>query len=509
MATQTNERYYQYVAMMQQAADYNNAAAVLGWDQEVYMPAGGAEARARQLATLATAAHEILTSEKMGALLHDLAGDGTLSAVEAANVRRSLEDYEKNRKLSPEFVAALSRQSSVCYNAWVDSRARNDFSTYAPHLAGMVELKRQQAEMLGYSGHAYDALLDEYETGATVAALDPQFTGVIAALKPLIASIGGQPQVDDSFLHQEFPAEEQWRFSMRVLEMMGYDLTRGRQDYAPHPFTTSFSPGDVRITTRVDTHNYGYMLWSTIHEGGHALYEQGLPEDQYGLPAGAAASLSVHESQSRLWENCVGRSFDFWQVLYPELQAAFSTQLGGVDVGTFYKAINKVAPSFIRTEADELTYHIHVYIRYQIEKMLLEKNLAVADLSAVWNDMYAQYLGITPPDDAHGVLQDVHWSHGSFGYFPTYSTGSMYAAEFFTYATTHVDGLEAAIKAGNMQPLLAWLRAEIHQYGRQYTSDELCRKVTGEPLNMQYFIEYAQAKYTGIYALAKERAGNQ
>jgi carboxypeptidase Taq len=282
---------------------------------------------------------------------------------------------------------------------------------------------------------------------------------------------------------------------------MGYDFEAGRQDLSEHPFTTSFAPTDVRVTTRVDENNYASLLWSTIHEGGHALYEQGLPEDQYGLPLGAAASLSIHESQSRFWENCIGRGTDAWEYFYPILQRYFPEQLSDASMRDFFKAANKVEPSLIRTEADEVTYHFHVMIRYEIEKQILEGKIATKDLPEAWNDLYSKYLGVRPTDYKTGILQDVHWSHGSFGYFPTYTLGSFYAAQFYAQTLKEIPALKEQVRTGNMAPLLQWLRAKIHVHGRRYTSEELCALVTGEKLNTRYFMDYIQQKYDGIYGL--------
>lgn len=491
-------RYDEYMGILQRAADLNNAAAVLGWDQEVYMPPAGAQHRARQLATLAEQAHELLTSEQLGQLLQQLSG-GELSENQAANVRRSREDYEKNKKIPAAFVTALSLQTSECFNAWVDARRKNDYTVYAPSLAKMIALKREQADLLGYQKHPYNALLDEYEPGATVAMLDGVFDGLKRELPAILARIKAAEQVPDDCFHQHFPRQQQWDFSMDVLKAIGFDFNAGRQDYAEHPFTTSFSPGDVRLTTRVDEQNFASLLWSSIHEGGHGLYEQGLPLAEYGMPLGSAASLGIHESQSRLWENCVGRGIDFWTYFYPRLQAVFPTQLGNVSLLDFYKAANRVSPSLIRTEADEVTYHFHVLIRYELEKALFDGSLQPDGLAAAWNDKYQQYLGIRPPDDCSGILQDVHWSHGSFGYFPTYTLGSFYAAQFFAAAQTVIPGLDAQMRQGEFNQLLTWLRQHVHVHGRQYSSEELCTLITGKPLDVSYFLKYISEKYSVIY----------
>lgn len=494
-----NTLYNEYVQLSQKVADLNNASAVLGWDQEVYMPPKGADFRARQLATLASMAHEIATGTQMGDVLNALSTAGDLSDTERANVQRSREDYEKNSKLPSDFVEALSRQTSECFNAWLEARHANDFGIFAPSLGKMVDLKRQQASLYGYDAHPYDALLDEYEKGITVATLDNVFDGIKKELPPMLDKIRSAAQVDDSLFYRHYPTGAQWDFSMDVLRKMGYDLEAGRQDISEHPFTTSFAPTDVRVTTRVSEDNFASLLWSSIHEGGHALYEQGLPTSEYGLPLGAAASLGIHESQSRLWENCVGRSREFWSHFFPALQGYFPQQLADVTATDFFKACNKVEPSFIRTEADEVTYHFHVLIRYELEKALLEGNLQVDGLPSAWNELYRKYLGITPPDAVRGVIQDVHWSHGMFGYFPTYTLGSFYGVQFFAKAKEEISGLQQQIAAGETSQLLAWLREKVHRHGRRFTSEELCTQITGEGLNFSYFKNYIQEKYANVY----------
>ncbi len=500
MATSVHELYSKYKELQQKAADLNNAAAVLGWDQEVYMPAKGAEARARQLATLATQAHEILTGKEYETVLLDLSGKSGLTDAEAANVHLSLEDFEKNRKLPAAFIDMLSRQTSECFNGWVEARRKNDYSIFEPLLAKMIALKQQQAELYGYNAHPYDALLDDYEKGMTVSVLDPLFSRLKEQLPPILQGIAAKGQVADNCFHQHFPKQAQWDFSMEVLGKMGFDFEAGRQDYAEHPFTTSFSPEDVRLTTRADEENFAYMLWSSIHEGGHGLYEQGLPLSEYGLPLGSAASLGIHESQSRLWENCVGRGREFWHYFYPVLQQYFPEPLRNITLDTWFKAMNKVSPSLIRTEADELTYHFHVMIRYEIEKGLLTNSISPKNLREAWNEHYKTYLGLTPPDDVRGILQDVHWSHGSFGYFPTYSLGSFYAAQFYARAKNEMPGLSQHLSSGKFDGLLAWLRKNVHQYGRRFTSEELCKQITGEGLNVDYFMAYVTEKYALVYS---------
>ncbi len=498
--------YAEYRALSQKAADFNNAAAVLSWDQETYMPPKGFALRGRQLATLATAAHEILTSERYAQLLKTLTADDRLSEEEQINIARSLEDYQKAHKLSPQFVEALSLQTTLCFEAWTKAKESNDFSIFEGPLQQMIDLKREQARLYGFEKHPYDALLDDYEKGATVAMLDPVFENLKAALLPLLEKIEATPQVSDALFGGHFDKDIQFRFTEAVLRQMGYDFEAGRQDYAAHPFSISFGPEDARITTRADEKNLAYMLWSSIHEGGHALYEQGLPLAQYGLPLGAACSLSIHESQSRLWENNVGRSRAFASVFYPQLQAHFRESLAGYSEEDFFRAANRVAPSLIRTEADELTYHFHVAIRYEIEKAIFSGNLEARDLPAAWAAGYQKYLGITPPNDRLGVLQDVHWSHGSFGYFPTYTLGSLYAAQFFEKASNEIPELEAQFSKGDFSALLYWLRENIHQYGRRFTSEELCRRITGSGLSSVPFIRYLQNKMAHVYGVTFGKA---
>ncbi|MBC7554222.1 MAG: carboxypeptidase M32 [Taibaiella sp.] len=496
---ETTQLYNQYTRLLQKAADLHNAAALLEWDHEVYMPAKGAEFRGRQLATLAAMAHEIATGTALEETVNALKTSTGLDEKQKSNLRLSSSDIKKNKKLPTAFVEALARQTTECFNAWIDARRLNDYSVFEPFLTKMIALKQQQVALYGYKNHPYDALLDDYEQGATVAMLDVVFNDIKEKLPPVLAHIKTAEQVADDCFHQHFPKQEQWDFSMEVLRKMGFNFEAGRQDYAEHPFTTSFSPDDVRLTTRVSEDNFAPLLWSTIHEGGHGLYEQGLPAEQYGLPGGSAASLGIHESQSRLWENCAGRSKDFWTGFYPVLQGYFPEQLADVSLDTFFKAMNKVSPSLIRTEADEVTYHFHVLIRYEIEKGLMDNSIHPKDLQTVWNSMYEKYLGITPPDAVHGILQDVHWSHGSFGYFPTYSLGSFYAAQFYEHATRQLPGLPQQVRTGDFTALLAWLRQNIHVHGRQYTSEQLCERMTGEPLNMDYFMTYIADKYAEVY----------
>ena len=498
----TQQLYDSYRLQMQRIADIRHASAVLQWDQETYLPPKGAQHRGQQISTLSELAHQLFSADSLGEMLQELQAKGELDVSQKRNVELTLEDYTKAKKYTSSFVRQLSEQINKTFHAWIEARKQNDFKTYEKDLSELVKLKKEESEILSYKHHPYNAHLNEYEKGATVDLIDKTFDNLLPQLKGLLDKIAAQPQVDDSFLKQHFGEKAQWDWGMHLLKELNFDFSAGRQDKSEHPFSTSFSPLDVRITTRVDETDFNNMTWSCIHEAGHALYEQGLPPEQYGLPLGEPCSYSIHESQSRLWENNVGRSLPFWQHYYPQLQQHFPEQLCQNVCFSFYKAINKVQPSLIRTEADEITYHFHVYIRYQLEKSLLGGSLATADIPQFWNEQYKKYLNVTVPDDKRGCLQDVHWSHGSFGYFPTYSLGSFYATQFFAQAAKALPGLHKQIGRGQMAPLLQWLRTEIHARGRFYTSEELCRQVTGEGLQVQYFMNYLLEKYTPIYNLS-------
>jgi len=493
--------YEKYAAHMSKIADIQNAAGVLNWDQETYMPPKGANFRAQQLSTLAGIGHELSISDELGKLLEELSKDNTLNEKQKRNSKQSLKNYKQSKKYSTEFVKELSKTISETFQAWQKAKANNDFKSYAPSLKKLVELKRKECELLGYTEHPYDALIDQYEPETKTKQLEILFADVKNQLVDFVKQIAAKPQNKDSFMFLHYNKEKQWDFGIDILKQMGYDFEAGRQDISSHPFTTNFSSQDVRVTTRINENDINEMIWSCIHEGGHALYEQGLPASEYGLPSGEYISLGIHESQSRLWENNVGRSLAYWKNNFSKLQTLFPENLKDVSPIDFYKAMNIVKPSLIRTSADELTYHFHVLIRFEIEKALIENTLQVEDLPEYWNKKYKEYLGIDVPNDTQGVLQDVHWSHGSFGYFPTYSLGSFYAAQFYAQAKKDVQNLEQEIEKGNTQPLLNWLRTNIHQHGKFYTAEELCEKITGEKLNFSYFMEYAKQKYTQLYCL--------
>lgn len=497
----TSELYKIYQQKMQRIADVKNASAVLQWDQETYLPAKAAFFRGQQITTLSEMAHHLFSKDDLGALLNNLLDKEDLSLQQKRNIELTREDYTKNKKYSSLFVRKLSDATNKAFHAWIEARKQNSFAFFEKDLDQLIALKKEETHILGYEHHPYNALLDEFEKGATVQLIDKTFDELLPSLKDLLEKIKNAPPVTNSFLHQNFPKQQQWDWGMKLIKQMGFDFEAGRQDMSEHPFTISFSPADVRITTRIVEADFGNMTWSCIHETGHALYEQGLPQSEYGLPLGEACSYSIHESQSRLWENNVGRGKWFWKHHFPALQQHFPQQFGNVNSDDFYTGINKVQPSLIRTEADEISYHFHVYIRYQLEKGLIEGSLKTADIPHFWNEHYKELIGITVPDDKRGCIQDVHWSHGSFGYFATYSLGSFYAAQFYAAAQQQINGLEPAIEKGDTQPLLQWLRKAIHTKGRYFTSEELCKEVTGKTLDVSYFKTYLLQKYQSIYNL--------
>ena len=495
------ELYKQYKEELQKIADIKYASALLQWDQETYLPPKGADTRGRQIATLSELAHEKFTDEKFGKLLEELISQDGISPSEKRNVELSLYDFNRNKKLPAAFVRQMSEAVNKSFHAWIEARKQNSFGVFEQPLQNIIDLKKKEADFLGYVKHPYDALMNDYDRGLTVEKVDTLFSNLKPQLISLLGRIKNSPQPDDNFLHQHFDKNQQWALGLEILKNMHFDFDAGRQDLSEHPFTINFNSSDVRITTRVDENDFANMLWSCIHEGGHALYEQGLPADEYGMPLGEYCSLSIHESQSRLWENCIGRGLPFWQHHFPLAKNAFPEQFNHIDLATFYKGINRVQPSLIRTEADELTYHFHVMIRYEIERQLIEGTLLARDIPQKWNELYQKYLGVTVPDDKNGCLQDVHWSHGSFGYFATYSIGSLYAAQMYAAILAQVPSVEKELSVGNNKPVQQWLQQHIYKTGRYYTSEELCLQATGEVLNSEFFMTYATKKYSGIYEI--------
>ena len=482
--------------------DLNAAAAVLEWDQETYMPDGGAAARAQQIATLRQLAHEHLTDDAVGTLLDGLAPEVEGQdpyAFEAALVRVTREDYDRATKLPARLVADLAEASALAKQAWRTAREQDDFPAFAPHLRRLLDLSVEKAEAYGYEDHLYDALLDEYEPGMRTATVARVFTDLRRQLVPLVEAITAQPAPDDAFLHERFDPDAQWAFTMEVLRDIGYDLEHGRQDRSAHPFTTTFAITDVRLTTRIHERFLPTALFGTLHEAGHGMYEQGVALDLARTPLAQGTSLGMHESQSRLWENQIGRSRAFWRHYYPRLQARFPGPLGTVTLDDFYRAVNRVQPSLIRVEADEVTYNLHIMLRFELEQALLTGQLAVDELPEAWNDGMERMLGLRPSSDADGVLQDIHWPLGIFGYFPTYALGTLMSAQLFGQAQREMPDLYARVAVGDVAPLRAWLRERVHRWGRIKPAEAILRDVTGEGLSAEPWLAYVRMKFGELY----------
>ncbi|MFO0770132.1 MAG: carboxypeptidase M32 [Nitrospiraceae bacterium] len=491
----------------------NAAASVLSWDQETYMPVGGGPARAEQIAVLQGLAHQKLVSDEIAALLSSWVDPTTGQAAEQGQeswdepsrslLREVWRDFSRAKKLPSAFVVRLSRACSLAQQAWVEARTASDFKAFLPHLSSLLAMKREEADYLGYKASPYDALLDVYEPGSTIAQLTPLFEQLRARLVPLLKRVTQSAvSIDHRALTQHFDSARQIEFGRLVLTAMGYDFERGRLDLSAHPFTTSFHPTDVRVTTRVFEEDLPSCLFSCIHEGGHGLYDQGLDPRYYGTPLGESVSLGIHESQSRLWENCVGRSRPFWRFFYPILQQTFPEQLRHVGLEQFYVAINRAQPSLIRVEADELTYNLHIMLRFEIERDLVEGRVQPEDLPGIWNEKMRHDLGVVPDRDADGVLQDVHWSMGAFGYFPTYTMGNLYAVQFYEQAARELPHLEEDIAAGRLMGLRRWLEQKIHRWGRMFTPTHLCQRITGTSLDPEPFLRYVERKYSELYRLS-------
>jgi carboxypeptidase Taq len=485
-----------------------NAAAVLGWDQQTSMPPGGAAARADQFGALSKIIHGMATGSDTARLLEAAeleTNDQDPDSDAAAYVRVARRDFDRATKLPTALVSEIARTSALAHEQWAQARAENDYARFAPWLEKNLDLTRQVAGHLGYGGgEMYDALLNQYEPGMKTVEVRAMFEAIKPTLVGLVKAIAAQgPDAgDDSVLRRLFPEASQEAFGRQVVSALGFDWTRGRQDRAVHPFCTSFTRGDVRITTRFDQHFLPTALFGSMHETGHALYEQGVAPRYDGNVLGGGASLGVHESQSRLWENLVGRSRPFWQRYYADLQAAFPDALSEIGAETWYRAINSVSPSLIRVEADEVTYNLHILLRFELEVEMLEGRLSVVDAPAAWNAKMEQYLGLTPPDDAQGILQDVHWSGGSMGYFPTYSVGNLLSVQLFEKADESLGGQTAALIAnGDFSPLLGWLRENVYQWGRKYEPSVLVRKITGGPLDPTPYLRYLMTKFGEIYDL--------
>ncbi|MFA5851854.1 MAG: carboxypeptidase M32 [Spirochaetales bacterium] len=481
---------------------FSHIGALLGWDQETYIPERGVEERAEQLAIIEGLAHEKAVRPEIGDLLEALEADKSLEDVEKAYLRVARREFDREIKLPFDLVTEMARQTSLSQASWVQARKANNFAGFAPYLQKMINLNVEMAQALEPSTEQpYDVLLDLYEIGSTEDSIAKVFSVMKDDLMRILDKIRSRPQVDDSFLHNRVPASAQAAMSAYFMDAVGFDKSRGRLDTTAHPFTTTLGRDDVRITTRYIEDFFPSSIFSTIHEAGHALYEMGIDPhpDFRGTRLADAVSMAVHESQSRMWENIIGRSPEFWRKHFGPVALMAEGALNGVGADAFTKAINKVEPRLIRTEADEVTYGLHVIARFDLEAPLISGSLAVADLPAAWNAKMKELLGLEVPNDAQGCLQDVHWSMGSFGYFPSYSLGNLYAAQFWATMQETIPDLTARIEEGDCGPAREWLTKNIHKAGTMYLPGELVEKVTGSPLDASHFTRYLEKKYSEIY----------
>lgn len=500
-----SEKFDKLKTTLSELSDIGRAIAVLYWDRETHMPPGGAEERANQLATLTKILHAKFTSDEVGRLLHDLSSEQAGMDPDSDEVRIvqvTQRDYDAECKLPEKLVEEVSRASSDGLTSWHHAKMASDFAMFAPSLKRNAEATREVAQALGYEDRPYDAFLNLYEPGITTVQLEGIFSDLKEAIVPLVHQISDkQDMVDDSCLHQYFDPDEQMRFSLQIAEAFGYDTKRGRLDTTAHPFATSFGTGDVRITTRVYPNFLSACLFAVMHESGHAMYEQGISPSLNGTPLSQGTSGGLHESQSRLWENLVGRSRPMQDYLFPRLQKTFPSQLGEMNIETFYRAINKVHPSLIRVEADEVTYNLHILLRFELENEMLEDRVDIMKLDEIWNERIEQYLGITPPDAAQGVLQDIHWSSAGAYIFPSYTLGNIIGAQLFRQAHKEMPDLDDQISRGEFANLLRWLQTNIYQYGRKFTPGELVERITGEPVGTSAWVDYVRNKFSAIYSL--------
>jgi carboxypeptidase Taq len=511
MKNNKQEHYQAILSISKRAAIYNSVQSLLEWDQETYMPAEAIEFRGMQTEAMASLVHQQRTSPEFGKALGQLIDlstgqilDNNLSTAQQAALREWRRDYMKNIKLPEDFVQDWAKTTSQAIHVWEKSKQKDDFNTFAPHLAKIVELNRQKADLLGYEEHPYDALLDLYEPEAKTSLITLLFTRLKEPLQKQLKQIKASRTYQSSLeahdlLKTKFPIDKQWQFAQRLLQALEFQPQKSRIDQSAHPFCLTIAPNDVRMTSTVTENSLLPHLFAVLHEAGHAIYSEGLPTEHYGSPLGEDVSLSIHESQSRWWETRIGHTKAFWNHFYPELQVYFPDPFQSLSLDQFYGLINTVKPSLIRIHADEVTYNLHIILRFELEKALIEGQLKVQDLPEAWNAKMQEYLGITPTRHAEGCLQDIHWSMGAFGYFPTYTLGNLYAAQFFMAFEQKYPQWQTDIAQGKLGFIRDWLKEQIHQYGRQYTSQEIIQRVTGQTLDEKPFLNYLTQKYTEIY----------
>ena len=500
------ESHYKYLLEHEKkTATLQSCSALLSWDRETYMPPAGTEHRAEQLALLSGLAHERSIDPRIEEWLSTCEASELNSddhSVTGTNIREWRRTYDKKIRLTKSFVEELARTTSLGHHAWIEARDKSEFGLFLPWLDKIVKLKREYADLTGNGKEPYDALIDDYEPGECAANINIVFAALKNELVPLIDGISNsRHQPDLSVLNKKFPVDRQRDFGKLAAKTIGFDFNSGRLDTVVHPFCCGVGRGDTRITTRWDANDFSSAFFGIIHEIGHGLYDQNLPLEHWGTPAGEAVSLGIHESQSRLWENIVARGQPFWTYFYPKLQKTFSTSLGAVPFGQFLHAINHVERSFIRVEADEATYTLHIILRFEIEQMIISGEVAPKDIPLLWNSKFKELFDLEVPDDAQGCLQDVHWSYGSFGYFPTYALGTLYAAQLYYQARVEIPDMEDQFADGDFSPLLNWLKDNIHSKGMRYTAPELVQAVTGQTLDHKFLIQNLKDKFARLYEL--------
>ncbi|MBB2481552.1 carboxypeptidase M32 [Bacillus sp. APMAM] len=499
MSEHISEIEKEFLDFVKKMQAYSEALGLIYWDLRTGAPKNGVEQRSEVIGMLSSELFKMSTSEEMAAYIASLSGHN-LSEITLKTLEECKKNYDRNKKIPAkeyqDYVVLQSKAESV----WEEARAKADFAMFQPYLEKIVEYKKKFVEYWGYEENKYNTLLDMYEPGITVDVLDKVFGELREAIVSLVQKIADSPnKPDTSFLFETFPKQNQKDFSLKILEQMGYNFESGRLDETVHPFATGLNPGDVRVTTRYDENDWRTAVFGTIHEGGHALYEQNISKDLIGTLLCSGTSMGIHESQSLFYENIVGRDFSFWKQNYDLLKEYASGEYDNISLEDFYRAINESKPSFIRIEADMLTYPLHIIIRYEIEKGLFNDEIEVKDLPKIWNDKYEEYLGIRPANDREGVLQDVHWSGGDFGYFPSYALGYMYAAQFKNSMLKDLPNFDDLLAEGNLTPIREWLTKNIHQYGKLKKPLEILQDVTGEGLNAKYLIDYLKDKYTKVY----------
>ncbi|HEY4500342.1 MAG TPA: carboxypeptidase M32 [Candidatus Paceibacterota bacterium] len=481
-------------------------SALAAWDQEVNMPPKGTDARAVSISYLSATLHNkfiAIDSNRLLTKLNKALLSGKIKGSDAVIISETWRTYNREKKLPEKFVKELSETCSKAQSVWAKARKDNDFKLFLPWLRKIVNLKKQEAEYIGYKESPYDALLDAFEPGMTAREVGEIFEGFKIFLIPFLKSIReSKIKIDSKKVKGSFPLDSQRTFNEYMAKSIGFDFSAGEMNVSTHPFASGFHPYDVRLTTRYREDDMLYALGSTIHETGHGLYEQGLPTEHFGTPLCESVSLGIHESQSRMWENIIGKSLSFWKHFYPKLQKQFPVPFKKIPLGDFHKIINRVSPSLIRTEADEVTYNLHVILRFEIEKGMLEGNVKLENLPKIWKEKMKEYLDIDVPNNTLGVLQDVHWSTGGIGYFPTYSLGNLYSAQFYAQMKKDIPNLDLKISKGRFDDILVWLRKNIHSRGKTYKANDLAKKVTGEYLTARHWNDYIKKKYGEIYALS-------